>query len=282
MDLNLRSAIYYLNQVPPRSPPPNLSPTAVPDWHRITSSHEYQWHDARLGALAAVARAPGAVDVGRWIVPMRVDGRPTSVAGGLYYAPNPSLVWFWPIVVLIACALAARRLHRHDLDVRVAFWLSVAILIALGVGAGGQVLEGRPNVTSGDLVTLGVILVLVAICLVRLLSRGPGIFLVAVISTAALFEGLDLVGTLVQGFVLAGLPAFVERAATAGCLAAGSALFIILLSGTLGQGMNSARQRVAAASAGGGGGDGADDDRPGPISAHTGATASDPLIQEDL
>ena len=59
---------------------------------------------------------PGATTPGRWNVPLRVDGAPTAITGGLYYAPDPSPVWFWPIVVAVLCVLAGLRLRRPELD----------------------------------------------------------------------------------------------------------------------------------------------------------------------
>jgi hypothetical protein len=52
-----------------------------------------------------------------------------------------------------------------------------------------------------------------------------GFFLIAV---AAVYEGANLVGVLVHGFVLVALPAFVARAAVAVGLAAGLALLPVI------------------------------------------------------
>ena len=86
----------------------------------MSSGHAYGWHDGRLHALATTALAPGATYLGRWQVPLRVDGARSAIAGGLYFAASPSIVWFWPILVTLACVLAARRLRRPELDERVA------------------------------------------------------------------------------------------------------------------------------------------------------------------
>ncbi|MGI8430292.1 MAG: hypothetical protein ACR2OB_13565 [Solirubrobacteraceae bacterium] len=234
VQVNVRSAIYYLNLVPAQPPPPNLTSNATPQWQRASTAHEYLWPDGRLGALAATARAPDAAYLGRWKIPVRVDGRLTSISGGLSYAPDPSIVWFWPIAVVIACVLAARRLRRRELDTRLARGLATGTLIALAAGAAGQVLEGRPTVAVGQPVTLGVIIVVLIAGLVRLLRQGPGLFLVAVIAAAGLMEGVLLITTLTHGYVLAAVPAFVERAAAVICMGSGVSLLLLLFGGTLG------------------------------------------------
>ena len=114
--VNHNSAMYYLNQSPAQQPPTGLRPGASPSWHEVTTAHEYSWHDGRLHALATVALAPGASFVGSWRIPLSVDGRRTAISGGLWHADDPSLVWFWPIVVLLACAVAAGRIGRRRLD----------------------------------------------------------------------------------------------------------------------------------------------------------------------
>ena len=114
--VNHNSAMYYLNQTPAEVPPSNLRPTTAPRWSSVSGGHAYSWHDGRLHALATVALAPGASYVGRWSIPVRIDGRAGAIAGGLWHASDPSIVWFWPIVVLLACVLAARRVRSAELD----------------------------------------------------------------------------------------------------------------------------------------------------------------------
>src|SRR5207302_326099 len=118
IDVNQNSAMYYLNQAPPQTPPTSLGPGTRGRWSRVSSGHAYGWHDGRLHALASVALAPGARYVGRWTIPLQVDGAPAVIAGGLWHAGDPSLVWFWPILVALACVLATVRLRRPELDLR--------------------------------------------------------------------------------------------------------------------------------------------------------------------
>lgn len=226
--VNHNSSMYYSNQVPAEATPPNIGPKTPPSWHQATSVHAYEWHDGRLHALAATALAPGATYVGRWTLPLRVDGRPATIAGGLRYAPNPSLVWFWPVVVVVLCVIAGVRLRRAELDVQMARGLSFVALAATTVAGFGEQLHGRPDVTVGQLILLAVLLAFVAWALRRLVLGRHGWFGFFLIALVALWEGASLVGVLVHGFVLLALPAFVARAAVVVCLATGGALLPVI------------------------------------------------------
>jgi len=224
VQVNENSAMYYLNEVPAQIPPANLGPNTPPHWDLISSSHAYEWHDGRLPALATTALVPGATYVGRWTVPVRLDGGTSIVAGALYYAGTPSLVWFWPIVVVAACVLAALRVRRTMLDLRLARALALVALVAFAVGGVGQQLHGRPNVTAGQLIVLAMVAAFTVWGLRRLALRRHGWFTFFAIAVAALWEGASLVGVLLHGFVLVALPAFLARAAVVACLAAGIGL----------------------------------------------------------
>jgi hypothetical protein len=121
VQVNHNSWMYYLNQTPvPATAPLGLSRTTAPDWQQASSAHDYNWHDGCLHALATIALSPGTRYVGRWSTPVLIDGRPSSISGAVWHAANPSIVWFWPIVVLFLCVVAAWRIRRPALDARLA------------------------------------------------------------------------------------------------------------------------------------------------------------------
>jgi hypothetical protein len=230
VEVNHNSAMYYLNQTPvAETPPSSLTRTTPPSWHRVTGGHDYGWHDGRLHALATVAVSPGVTYVGRWSIPLLVDGRHGAISGGLWHADDPSVVWFWPIVVLLMCVLAARRVRRPALDALVARMLAIGALVATAVGGVGIYLHGRPSVSVVQLVELGIVLAFVGWGLVRVLLRRArlGYFFCFLIALVALWEGLVLIPTLLNGFVLLAVPAFVARAATVVCLACGVGLLLL-------------------------------------------------------
>jgi hypothetical protein len=228
VEVNRNSSMYYLNQVPAELVPSNIGPRTPPSWERVSGGHDYEWHDGRLAALAAVALAPGTRYAGRWSIPVRVDGRAAVIAGGLTYAPNPSIVWFWPIVVVVSCVLAGLRLGRPALDVRIARALALASLVGFALAGAGEELHGRPSVSIGQLVLLAFVVTFVVWASRRLLLRRHGWFGFFLIALAALFEGGSLIGVLVHGFVLVALPPFVARTAVVVCLAAGGALLPVI------------------------------------------------------
>ena len=224
VQVNQNSAMYYLNQTPAEVPPTGLGPATPPKWHQVSGGHAYEWHDGRLHALGTTLIAPGTRYLGRWEVPVRVDGRGAAIAGGLYYKPDPPLVWFWPIAVVLACVFAALRLRRPELDWRVARALAFVALVAFAVAAVGQGLHGRPGVTPFQLVVLAFELAFVVWGLRWLLLRRQGWFALFLIAVAAIYEGATLVEVLLRGFVLIALPALVARLAVATCLCAGIGL----------------------------------------------------------
>jgi hypothetical protein len=235
--------MYYLNQTPvAQTPPANLTAATRPDWALASSSHDYNWHDGRLHALATVALAPGASYVGTWTIPIVIDGRRTAISGGLWHADRPSLVWFWPILVLLACVIAAMRLKRPSLDRRIARAVGITALLALRGSAAsactaataaiagiGRELHGHPNVSPTQYVELAIIFAFVAWGLYRLLLRQHGYFTYFVIALAVLWEGLSLIPILRDGFVLINLPPFLARTATMLCLACGAAILPLVL-----------------------------------------------------
>jgi hypothetical protein len=226
--VNQNSAMYYLNQTPVAlTPPPGLGPRTPPRWRRVSGGSAYQWHDGRLHALATVALRPGSSYVGRWTVPIVVDGHASVISGGLWHADPPSLVWFWPIVVLLSCALAVWRVRRPRLDLWTARVLGVIALAAVAAAGVGRQLHGRPDVSVFQLVVLGLILAFVVWGLVRLIFQRPGFFSYLLIAIVALWQGLELIPTLLNGFVLIAIPPFVARAATV--LALGCALGLVPL-----------------------------------------------------
>ena len=186
------------------------------------------WHDGRLHALATVALAPGVSYVGRWSIPLLVDGRPSAVSGGVWHAGDPSIVWFWPIVVLLACVLAVIRVRRPALDLALARAIAIAALGAIAAAGIGLELQGRPVVSVFQLVQLAVIVGFVGWGLHAVLIRRSGWFAMFRIAWAALWAGFELLPTLLNGFVLIALPAFVARASAVLCLGCGAGLLVLV------------------------------------------------------
>ena len=228
VQVNHNSSMYYLNQVPAELIPGDIGPDTPPRWVHVSGSPAYEWHDGRLHALATTALAPGARYVGEWRIPLRIDGAPAAITGPLTYAPNPSVVWFWPILVALACVFAGLRVRSPGLDRRMARGLAGIAVVAFTVAALGEQLHGRPNVSVGQLLVLALVLAFVAWATRGLVLGRLGWFGFFLIALAALFEGATLVGVLRHGFVLIALPAVLARLAVAACLASGAGLVPIV------------------------------------------------------
>ena len=229
VEVNHNSSMFYLNATPAAlTPPANLSPATPPSWQRVTGGHSYEWHEGRLHALAAIALSPGVSFVGRWTIPIRAEGKLDSISGGLWHADDPTIVWFWGIVVLVACVLAAWRVRRRALDQLVARVLAITALIAVTIAGLGLQLHGRPTISPFQLVELAAILAFVGWGISQALFRRPGYFTCFLIGVAALWAGGEMITTLLYGFVLISLPAFLARATTIVCLGAGAGLLLLV------------------------------------------------------
>ena len=123
---------------------------------------------------------------------MLLNGHLRAITGGLWHAPNPSLVWFWLIVALIACLLAAWRLPRPELHARLARVLAVVVLIALAVGGVGRELHGRPSVSIEQLVLTVILLAFAVWGAGRALRDRVGFVLDLVIGFVVLWMGFEL------------------------------------------------------------------------------------------
>ena len=157
-------------------------------------------------------------------MPLRVDGAATVITGRLLHADAPSIVWFWPILVALACVFAGLRLRRAELDLRLGRGLALGALIAFLVAGAGQQLHGRPGVSAGQLIVLALVVAFGAWGLLRLARGRHGWLTLFLIAAAAIWEGVSLIAVLLDGFVLLALPAFIARVAVVVCLAAGVAL----------------------------------------------------------
>jgi len=230
--VNVHSPAYYVNRPRPLAVPAGLGPATVPLWKQVSRGHVYEWHDGRLHSLAAAARTPGSSYVGRWTIPVLADGRMTSIAGGLWHTNDPSLVWFWPVLVVLACLAAVLRLREPRLDAAAAAVLAAAGLGAATLGRLGRELYGRPTVSTEQLVLVALTCAVAAALALLYLRPGWRAVAGAVIAALALYQGLALAGTLLHGFVLSVLPAWLERVAAATSLAAGAGLLVVVIVGT--------------------------------------------------
>jgi hypothetical protein len=228
VQVNHNSLEYYNSQVPvPALAPSELTRSTPPRWVSVSSGHTYMWREGRMHALAAIALAPGTTYVGKWTIAMRVAGRPATLVGGLWYTGPPSIVWFWPILVFLSCALAAWRLRSPELDRRLGKAVTLALLVLIGVAMAARYLHGRPGISAGNAVLLLAIMAALAAAAGRVLGGRSGLPLLLATALVALWAGLTLITVLTHGYVLLAVPAFVARAVTAALIGGSLSLALI-------------------------------------------------------
>jgi hypothetical protein len=227
--VNTRSPTYFLNRPLPRVVPAGLGPNTPPVWKLLSGARSTSWHEDRLHAAALAAHSSAARYLGRWVVPLVVDGKRTWVDGSLWQASRPSLLWFWPLVLLLACVPALLRLRDAGLEAAAAGTLAALALVAATLGRLGRELYGRPTVSAGQLALAGLTCAVAAGLGLLWLRRGWRAVAGVLIGVAAVYQGVALFGTLRNGYVLAAVPAWAERGAAAVSLAAGGALLLVTL-----------------------------------------------------
>jgi hypothetical protein len=216
--------MYYFNQSPPVNPPSGLHRGTRPRWVQVGSGTSYEWHDGRLQALAIEALAPGTSLVGSWRIPLVVNGRRAAVSGTLWYRGAPSIVWFWPIAVLVLCVMAAWRLQDAAIDAWMARALAALTLFGITLAAVGRDLHGRPGLSGFGLVELAVILTFVIWALSRVIQDRASSLILFLIAVVATWEGVSLIPTLLHGYVLLAVPPVLGRLAAVICLGGATAL----------------------------------------------------------
>ena len=211
--------------------PPEFGARTAPDWRRISAGDSTSWHEDRLHGLALAAHPSGSLDLGQWIVPLVVNGRSSQITGTLWRARRPSLLWFWPLVLLAACVPALLRLPQAGLEAPAGWLLAGVALAASSVGRLGRELYGRPSISTGQLALVG-LTCLVAVGLAVVWFRRDWRTVAGVmIGIVSVYQGLVLIETLRDPFVLAALPAWLERASASLAIASGAGLLFVVVLG---------------------------------------------------
>jgi hypothetical protein len=223
---NEDSQMYYFDQTPAENPPPGLKQTAPVHWLQVGSGLSYQWHDGRLHAFALEAIVSGASYAGSWQIPILINGRRSAVTGTLWYRGGPSIVWLWPIAILILCVLAGSRLRDARLDALIARLVAALTLLGIALAAVGRDLHGRPGLSPVGLVELALVGIPTVWTVWRVAHRRTGALTYFLVSIVAVWEALSLIPTLFNGYVLLAVGPFLGRLATIICL--GGAIALIL------------------------------------------------------
>src|SRR5262245_18492794 len=130
---NLHSQATYINRSRQGSSVPvgvDTSPTAKPEWRKISDAHSHRWHDHRIHWMSAqlppsVAAAPGQFHhISTQRITFVHEGQRSIIAVSLDWVPGPS-AWPWliPIALLFALGLL--------LTIKPGLWRALAIVLAI-------------------------------------------------------------------------------------------------------------------------------------------------------
>lgn len=220
---NVNSPATYLNQTLDGDTPvpASASPTAAPQWRRVSAGSTVRWHDQRTRWLAAGLPPQARADPSRshklrdWVVPLREGVRTFEVRGSLSWEPPPPAWLWWVGALTLGAGLMAlgRRGARSLGPVALAagtITLGYAVT-RLSLGVGGQ----APAIVAAALA--------VAAGVLTLLGRTP--FLLALAGALlAIFGGYADAGVFGQAIVLFPGPGWLARAAVLVAIGAGLAM----------------------------------------------------------
>ncbi|MFI7541562.1 hypothetical protein [Actinoplanes sp. NPDC049599] len=203
--------------------PAGASPTAAPQWRRVSTGTTVRWHDQRTRWLDAGLPAQARADPARshrvrdWVVPLRDGVRPIEVRGTLTWEPPPPAWLWWLGALALAAGLtaAARRGVRLIGPVALAagtITLGYAVT-RLALGVPGQL---PALVAAGLAMAAGVFA-----------PGGRTPFLTALAGALlVVFGGLADVGVFGQAIVLFPGPAWLARLAVLVAIGAGLAMTV--------------------------------------------------------
>jgi len=231
--INVRSLTAAADRIDPRVLQPVAGSRASPIWHRVTTGHSFMWHEHRLHALQPLAHGRNSSGIlGRWSVPLRVDGARGTITGVLAYAA-PDAVWLW---VGLACTMAlamggAFVPWQSSATRRAAACAAVAATLLVCVIRIGRELYGRPGVHALGYAEIAATCA-VGIALLYALGRwrGEGLVVLALfVSVGSLYEALTMLPVLTHAVALSALPSTFVRVAAVAMLGLGGGLLALVL-----------------------------------------------------
>jgi hypothetical protein len=232
---------------------PSLNPHARPLWRRLTGGHSYLWHEHRLHALEGLARGHQTTAVlGRWSVPLLIDGREHALEGVLVYRP-PGRLWPWLLLPAALALVTASALARtSSLARRVAIAAALVAMLLVWVVRIGRELYGRPIVGVTGYVAIGLTSLVGVGLLYGLLHRDAGVrlFTALLVAVGCLYQGWTMLGVLTHAVALTVLPTLAARAAVVAILGLGVGVFAITLRELFGESADEDARAAGAEQAG--------------------------------
>jgi hypothetical protein len=230
--VNLRSLTAQSDRIDTLDLRPDPDPKARPLWHRVSSGHSYRWHEHRLHILEPLARGlHTTTSVGRWSVPLLIDGHRHALMGMLVYNP-PGSAWPW---ILLACGLAAIAAATLSVSAplarRVAVFAALAGTLLVWMVRIGRELYGRPSVGVGGYIELALTSLVGIVLLWGLLYRDEEVrlFTAFLVGFGCLYQGLTMLPVITHAIALTTLPTALARPSVAAILGLGGGVLAITL-----------------------------------------------------
>lgn len=223
--LNLRSLTAQTDRIDIYDLQPNPNPHAPPRWHHLTGAHTYEWHEHRLHLLEPLANDSSRPEaLGRWTIPLLVDGRREILGGVLDYRPPPSASLWIGITALLA-AVGAYLAWRSN---RTTILLALAIVPTVWALRIARELYGRPTVGAIGWIEVA-LTSLAGIALLyglRRTDRSVRVFAAFLAAFGALYQGATMYPVLTRAIALTQLPTTVARACVTLAFSLGAATLV--------------------------------------------------------
>jgi hypothetical protein len=230
--VNRRSLTAQSDRIATTDLRPVTDPRAPPQWHRLTTGHTYRWHEHRLHALEPLAAGRSSeADLGRWSVPLLIDGRRHALIGTLRYRP-PGATWAWIAgacgIAILTCALVAVSRPAWQ---RATVLIAVAAALLTGTIRIARDLYGRPDLTASNYLDIAFTTAVGLALLLALLGGRGGVplFTACLVGIGSLFQGIALSPIVTHGYALTALSTTAARAAVTAVLGLGAGLLAVTL-----------------------------------------------------
>jgi hypothetical protein len=228
VSVNERSLTAVTNKLTESGATPALDKGARPRWQVLNRSHQFAWHDHRLALVPGSMARTGRV--GTWSIPVRVDGAPIRVQGGLWHDPGaPRWPWLILLVAAVGAAVAVTARGSSRLRRSTVYVSAAAAGISFVVASSGFALaHSTPGTWVGVMLPFVIAAIVVAVFVLRpelryAVAAGVGLVVVA--------ESLGQLSVFLHGYVISVLAAPVVRGAVALSLLGGLVASIVALTG---------------------------------------------------
>jgi hypothetical protein len=230
--VNLRSLTAQSDRIDQYDVRPDPNWQARPLWHRLSSGHAFLWHEHRLHALEPLARGHSTRSVlGRWSVPLLIDGQRHSLEGVLVYRP-PGSAWPWILLILALAAVSAFTLTLTPATGRrVALGSALTATLLVWAVRIGRELYGRPSLAiTGYFEIMLTSLVGIALLYGLLHSdRSVRTFTALLVGFGCLYQSLTTFAVLTHAVALTVLPTLFVRISVAAILGLGAGTLAIAI-----------------------------------------------------